>query len=408
MLGAGLAVAPAERTQLQRPQCFVHGAIRSAHHLDRGIQRRLIRASDGDRQVVDVAPHRLAERVVVLGEEDPGVPHLVDRLARGQLHVQHPIGDQELLRLLEQRASSRLRVALSHHEALDQEARRLVGERRLHKVVLEERPDLLGGATGQRAVDKSLYLGCVVHVSPCVGAPMSGAIDGWRHIITCSGGAMSRNLAATTATTRQRGVLAPPGAVALIPEHLSLTRDYLPRDLAEALHDELEGHTGDFTVGQIQRDGYTSPTPRLVAAYGDATLAMDGLAPPQSVPPVMAAVRERITGHVGQEFNYILANLYRDGRDRTGWHSDKAEHHVPGSVIAIVSLGATRRFQLRDIASDTTRIDVALPPGSLVLMSVAIQLTTEHTIPTTAAHSGRRFSLTLRQLAQPSAPADAE
>ena len=46
-------------------------------------------------------------------------------------------------------------------------------------------------------------------------------------------------------------------------------------------------------------------------------------------------------------FNSVLANLYRDGRDCMGWHSDDEPELGPAPVIASVSLGATRRFVLK-------------------------------------------------------------
>jgi alkylated DNA repair dioxygenase AlkB len=43
----------------------------------------------------------------------------------------------------------------------------------------------------------------------------------------------------------------------------------------------------------------------------------------------------------------VLLNLYRNGVDSMGWHSDDERELGERPVIASVSLGATRRFRLR-------------------------------------------------------------
>lgn len=49
----------------------------------------------------------------------------------------------------------------------------------------------------------------------------------------------------------------------------------------------------------------------------------------------------------GIRFNSMLANLYRDGKDSVDWHSDNESALGRNPVIASVSLGETRSFELR-------------------------------------------------------------
>ena len=49
----------------------------------------------------------------------------------------------------------------------------------------------------------------------------------------------------------------------------------------------------------------------------------------------------------GQAFNSVLLNLYRDGRDSVSWHADNEPGLGQNPVIASLSLGAMRRFQLK-------------------------------------------------------------
>jgi alkylated DNA repair dioxygenase AlkB len=100
---------------------------------------------------------------------------------------------------------------------------------------------------------------------------------------------------------------------------------------------------------------------------------------------------------LGQPFNGVLANCYRDGRDTVGWHADD-EAELTGMCIASVSLGAPRRFSLRRIDDHARRIDVALGPGSLLVMDATCQRHWHHCVPKTAEKVGPRINLTFRWL----------
>ena len=48
---------------------------------------------------------------------------------------------------------------------------------------------------------------------------------------------------------------------------------------------------------------------------------------------------------LGTGFDFVFVNRYRDGRDSVAWHGDREGARLP--VIASLSLGAARRFDLR-------------------------------------------------------------
>ena len=96
-------------------------------------------------------------------------------------------------------------------------------------------------------------------------------------------------------------------------------------------------------------------------------------------------------------FNSVLVNLYRDGNDSVSWHADNEEINSSEPVIASVSLGATRRFDLRHKESgETVRVD--LEDGSLLVMSGLSQHCWVHQIAKTKAKVGPRINLTFRQV----------
>ncbi len=141
--------------------------------------------------------------------------------------------------------------------------------------------------------------------------------------------------------------------------------------------------------------------PRLVAWHGDpgATYTYSGT-PHEPLPwtPALEQVRRRVQELSGLQFNAVLLNLYRDGRDGMGWHADDEPELGPDPAIASVSLGAVRRFCLRHRRRKGLRTDLSLPHGSLLLMTGATQGHWVHALPKTAVPVGERINLTFRRV----------
>ena len=100
-------------------------------------------------------------------------------------------------------------------------------------------------------------------------------------------------------------------------------------------------------------------------------------------------------------FNCVLLNLYRDGQDSMGWHSDDEPELGPDPSVASLSLGATRRFQLRRRRDRRTRVDLDLRHGSLLVMGPPTQAHWQHAVPKRpkASGAGPRVNLTFRYIA---------
>jgi alkylated DNA repair dioxygenase AlkB len=106
-----------------------------------------------------------------------------------------------------------------------------------------------------------------------------------------------------------------------------------------------------------------------------------------------------VAGHIpdAPRFNSVLLNLYRDGRDSMSFHSDNEAQLGPEPVIASLSLGATRTFQMRK-RSPRQRLAGRLGHGSLLVMYGSSQAEWEHAIPKEPC-SGPRINLTFRHTA---------
>ncbi|HNC76938.1 MAG TPA: alpha-ketoglutarate-dependent dioxygenase AlkB, partial [Pseudomonadales bacterium] len=140
--------------------------------------------------------------------------------------------------------------------------------------------------------------------------------------------------------------------------------------------------------------------PRLQAWYGDpgASYRYSGLLlQPTPWQPLLNEIRRQVETLTGLRFNSALANLYRDGNDAMGWHSDDEAELGVDPAIASVSFGASRRFLLRHRRrKDPPRIEILLTDGSLLLMAGPLQTHWHHALPRSRGVSEPRINLTFR------------
>ena len=156
-----------------------------------------------------------------------------------------------------------------------------------------------------------------------------------------------------------------------------------------------------WSVHRIRLFGREVASPRLSCWIGDpeAHYRYSGTDfAPHAWPSALRPLRARLRTELGLDFNSVLANLYRDGRDRMGWHSDDEPELGPAPVIASLSLGAPRRFVLKHRRDPALRLALVLPHGSLLLMRGATQRLYRHALPATARPLGARVNLTFRRI----------
>ena len=140
--------------------------------------------------------------------------------------------------------------------------------------------------------------------------------------------------------------------------------------------------------------------PRLSAWYGDHSYSYSGtrLDPASWTPPLLD-LRQRVEAHTGYRFNCVLLNLYRDGNDAMGMHSDDERELGPRPAIASLSFGATRHFVMRHrYRRDLQTLRLPLESGSLLLMGGQTQQYWRHGINRTRRPCGARLNLTFRRI----------
>ena len=181
---------------------------------------------------------------------------------------------------------------------------------------------------------------------------------------------------------------------------IGLQSDWLSARAANVLYETLSVQT-PWSVHRIRLFGRWVDSPRLSCWIGDAQAVYrysGQTFAPHPWTEALAALRDRLRGELGVPFNSVLANLYRDGRDAMGWHSDDEPELGDEPVIASLSLGAARRFVLRRRDDHAVKQALVLEPGSLLVMRGACQRDWQHALPRTAKPVGPRLNLTFRHL----------
>jgi alkylated DNA repair dioxygenase AlkB len=169
----------------------------------------------------------------------------------------------------------------------------------------------------------------------------------------------------------------------------------------------LDHRTADALFAQLleettwgQEVGHGRPFPRLTAWYADAGLVYrySGVSHHGAGwTPTLLEWKQRIEAVAGTEFNSLLMNLYRDGKDSIGFHADDEAELGVNPVIASLSLGAARDFVLKHKKTREKRM-FALGNGCLLIMGGTCQHHWIHGVPKTTREVGQRINLTLRKI----------
>ncbi|GAB1598897.1 alpha-ketoglutarate-dependent dioxygenase alkB homolog 3-like [Argonauta hians] len=159
-------------------------------------------------------------------------------------------------------------------------------------------------------------------------------------------------------------------------------------------------------ASDILSNGSKHLQPRLTAWYGDLPYSYSGQThqPNAKWHPVLQDIREHLQQSLGILFNSMLANLYRDGHDSVGWHTDKNPALGNQPTIASLSFGDDRMFELRrnpppEENGDYTymqHVKVPVTNGCLLTMEGALQHDWQHRVPKEYHERGPRINLTFR------------
>ena len=139
-------------------------------------------------------------------------------------------------------------------------------------------------------------------------------------------------------------------------------------------------------------------TAREVAWVGDLPYSYSGTIK-QALPwtKELRALKAMVEERCETTFNSCLLNLYHDGNEGMGWHSDDEKSIERHSCIASVSLGAERKFSFKHKRSGET-VSVLLETGSLLAMRGETQTHWLHSLPKSKRVKVPRINLTFRRM----------
>ena len=165
--------------------------------------------------------------------------------------------------------------------------------------------------------------------------------------------------------------------------------------LMENLKNALPWQQTEITVF-----GKKHPIPRLNAWVGapDANMVYSKTTfyPKPWTEPLLR-LKHKIETWCQHPFNSVLANLYRNGQDKMGWHSDDEKELGTNPFIASLSLGPDRDFVMKH-KTLKHQCKVHLQHGDLLTMYGTTQHHYKHALPQRLRLKIPRINLTFRQI----------
>lgn len=147
--------------------------------------------------------------------------------------------------------------------------------------------------------------------------------------------------------------------------------------------------------------GKNHMVPRLTSFYGDQGVAYkySGVVhKAEGWTEALQEIRHKVEVACNCNFNSVLLNLYRDGNDSMGWHSDDERELGENPTLASLSLGSERALRFRHKRSADKRFSIDLEDGSLLLMKGPIQHHWQHAISKSTKRLSDRINLTFRSI----------
>ncbi len=141
-------------------------------------------------------------------------------------------------------------------------------------------------------------------------------------------------------------------------------------------------------------------TARKVAWYGDADFSYTYSGTTRQAlawTKDLMQLKNRTEQLTGTTYNSCLLNLYHNGDEGMGWHSDDEKTLSKNSAIASLTFGAERRFCFRHRQTKHS-VEIVLEHGSLLVMKETTQTDWLHSLPKAKRIKTPRINLTFRTM----------
>jgi alkylated DNA repair dioxygenase AlkB len=141
-------------------------------------------------------------------------------------------------------------------------------------------------------------------------------------------------------------------------------------------------------------------TKRKVAWYGDSEYLYTYSSTTKQAlawTKELSELKQIVEKYAETKFNSCLLNLYHNGNEGMGWHSDDEKPLGKNNTIASLSFGAERKFSFKNKQTKQT-VSLVLEHGSLLIMKGATQSNWLHSLPKSKNIAQPRINLTFRTI----------
>ncbi|SHI51161.1 alpha-ketoglutarate-dependent dioxygenase AlkB family protein [Flavobacterium haoranii] len=175
---------------------------------------------------------------------------------------------------------------------------------------------------------------------------------------------------------------------------------FLNEELASELFNSIYQET-NWKEDSITIFGKKILQPRLTCLFGNEgkPYSYSGITMyPNNWNKPLLFIKNEIEQICTQNFTTVLANLYRNENDSNGWHADNEKSLGHDPIIASISLGEERLFQIKHNSNKSEKINLILEHGSLLLMKEGSQIHYKHQLPKSKTSKNPRINLTFRTI----------
>ncbi|TJY36322.1 alpha-ketoglutarate-dependent dioxygenase AlkB family protein [Pontimicrobium aquaticum] len=175
----------------------------------------------------------------------------------------------------------------------------------------------------------------------------------------------------------------------------------IPNKLANTIfHSLLENLDWQHDEATVYGKHYI--TKRKVAWYGDKAFEYTYSGKTKKALPLtpgLLKLKQLVELKTGETFNSCLCNLYHNGEETMGWHSDAEKDLKKHGAIASLSFGAERKFAFKH-KQTKEKLEFSLEHGSLLVMKGETQEHWLHRLPPTKKIKNPRVNLTFRTIVE--------
>mgnify|MGYP006141225607 FL=1 len=176
--------------------------------------------------------------------------------------------------------------------------------------------------------------------------------------------------------------------------------NFFNKEEADLLYEKILAET-PWQQDDITIFGKKIAQPRLTCLFGNEgkPYSYSGITmQPNPWNTTLIYIKDKIEQTAEKNFTTVLTNLYRNEKDSNGWHADNEKELGRNPIIASVSFGEERKFQLKHNTNPEAKITLNLNHGSLLLMKEGSQVYYKHQIPKATQPKKARINLTFRTI----------